>query len=47
MNSEHVMEWKKLIMIGLLSFASFWAIASVGLILAALMMRGSKQKRSP
>ena len=46
MNSERAMEWKELAMFGVLSFASFWALTFAGLILTALIMRRSKQKRN-
>jgi glucose-6-phosphate-specific signal transduction histidine kinase len=46
MNFEHGIEWKKLIFIGILSFASFWAIALISLIITTLMVRGLKHKRN-
>jgi hypothetical protein len=43
---EHAMNWKTLFFTGMLSFASFWAIALIGLIVAALIMRGFKRKKN-
>lgn len=37
-------KWKMFILIGLLSFASFWAIASISWIIIVLVVRKSKSK---
>lgn len=45
-NLEHVMEWKNLIFIGILSFASFWAITLIGLIITTLVVQRLQRKRN-
>ena len=39
-------KWKTFIIIGVLSFASYWAIASVSWIIIAFMVRRSKNRSS-
>jgi bacteriorhodopsin len=39
-------QWKTFIIIGVLSFASYWAIASISWIIIAFMVRRSKNRSS-
>jgi len=39
-------QWKTFIMVGVLSFASYWAIASISWIIIAFMVRRSKHRSS-
>ncbi len=39
-------KWKTFIIIGVLSFASYWAIASISWIIIAIMVRKSKHRSS-
>jgi hypothetical protein len=39
-------KWRTLIIVGILSFASYWAIASISWIIIALMVRRSKHRIS-
>ena len=39
-------KWKTFIILGVLSFASYWAIASISWIIIAFMVRRSKRRSS-
>ena len=43
MNVEHAMDWKKLLLVGLIGFAGFWAISFGGVAITAIVTRRSNR----